>query len=249
MAEELGERVRTGVPVRRVERLSDGTVQVGTDRGRTKAKAVIIAVAPAHRGAIEFEPPLPTGYTGLAERWPQGRLSKAYAAYDKPFWREGGCSGEALSDEGPVFITFDVSPSDDGPGILLRVHRRGRVRSARPRRTAASGDRRIHRAVRRSRLEADRLRRPSLGEEAFAPGGPTAAVPRVPGPPTASGFGNLSTESIGPERKPRTSGPGFSTARCARAGGRPPRCISGCRVRTRWPAAGSPTRRARAGRR
>src|SRR5690606_35447101 len=51
--------------------------------------------------------------------WPQGRLSKAYAAYDTPFWRADGHSGEALSDTGPVFITFDVSPGAGGPGILL----------------------------------------------------------------------------------------------------------------------------------
>ncbi|BCI52303.1 monooxygenase [Mycolicibacterium litorale] len=177
MAEELGERVRTGVPVRRVERLSDGTVQVGTDRGRTKAKAVIIAVAPAHRGAIEFEPPLPTGYTGLAERWPQGRLSKAYAAYDKPFWREGGCSGEALSDEGPVFITFDVSPSDDGPGILLGFTDAAAFDQLAP-------DERRRRAIAGfTALFGDPASKPIdyvdhlWGEEAFAPGGPTAAVP------------------------------------------------------------------------
>lgn len=48
-----------------------------------------------------------------------GALSKAFVAYDKPFWRAEGLSGEALTDTAPVFITFDVSPSDDGPGILM----------------------------------------------------------------------------------------------------------------------------------
>ena len=78
-----------------------------------------MAVLPAHRGGIAFAPALPPEYEKLAEHWPQGRLSKAYAAYETPFWRKNGCSGEALSDEGPVFITFDVSPGDAGPGILL----------------------------------------------------------------------------------------------------------------------------------
>ena len=52
--------------------------------------------------------------------WPQGALSKAYAVYPRPFWRDAGHSGQALSDEGPVFITFDVSPGDDGPGGRAR---------------------------------------------------------------------------------------------------------------------------------
>ena len=63
--------------------------------------------------------PLPPEYEKLAQHWPQGNLSKAYVAYETPFWRADGRSGEALSDEGPVFITFDVSPSDADPGILL----------------------------------------------------------------------------------------------------------------------------------
>ena len=119
MAEELGERVVLNAVVRSIERHVDGTLAVGSDRGDVAAKAVIVAVPPAHRAGITFDPALPPEYEKLTEHWPQGNLSKAYAAYDTPFWREDGCSGEALSDEGPVFITFDVSPSDSGPGILL----------------------------------------------------------------------------------------------------------------------------------
>lgn len=47
-----------------------------------------------------------------------GALSKAFVAYETPFWRNDGLSGEAVTDTGPVFITFDVSP-DGGPGILM----------------------------------------------------------------------------------------------------------------------------------
>jgi monoamine oxidase len=177
MAEQLGERVRTGAPVRRVERDTGGILHVHTDHGRTTARAVVVAVAPAHRETIAFDPQLPAGYMDLASSWPQGRLSKAYVAYDKPFWRDGGCSGEALSDEGPVFITFDVSPSDDGPGVLLGFT------------DAASFDE-LPAEERRDRalagfaaLFGDAAAEPIdyvdhlWGAEAFAPGGPTAAVP------------------------------------------------------------------------
>ncbi|KUI24806.1 monooxygenase [Mycobacterium sp. IS-1742] len=185
MAAELGDRVRIGAPVRRVQRDADGTLQVHTDSGHATARAVIVAIAPAHRDAITFEPRLPAGYTDLATHWPQGRLSKAYAAYDRPFWREGGCSGEALSDEGPVFITFDVSPSDDGPGVLLGFTDAAAfdVLSPEERRTRALAG--------FAALFGDEAAAPVdyvdhlWGAEAFAPGGPTAAVP--PGAWTAHG--------------------------------------------------------------
>ncbi|MGE2716819.1 flavin monoamine oxidase family protein, partial [Mycolicibacterium litorale] len=141
--------------------------------------------APAHRDAIAFEPPLPSGYTDLATHWPQGRLSKAYAAYDRPFWREGGCSGEALSDEGPVFITFDVSPSNDGPGILLGFTDAAAFDQLSP------DERKRHAIAGFTALFGESASTPIdyvdhlWGAEEFAPGGPTAAVP--PGAWTAYG--------------------------------------------------------------
>jgi monoamine oxidase len=177
MAEELGDRVATRAPVRRVHRDTDGTLHVETDHGRTAARAVIVAVAPAHRETIAFEPPLPAGYTDLATHWPQGRLSKVYAAYDRPFWRDGGCSGEALSDEGPVFITFDVSPSDDGPGILLGFTDAAAFDRMSPderRQSAVAGFTSLFGDAASAPIDYVDHR---WGAEAFAPGGPTAAVP------------------------------------------------------------------------
>jgi monoamine oxidase len=177
MAEQLGPKVVLDSPVRRIERHADGTVSVHTDRGSTTAAAVIVAVAPAHRQAIAFEPALPAEYDELATRWPQGRLSKAYAAYETPFWRAGGCSGEALSDEGPVFITFDVSPSANGPGILLGFTDAAAF-------DPLPADQRRQQALDGfGALFGDTARTPidyvdhCWGAEEFAPGGPTAAVP------------------------------------------------------------------------
>ncbi|ABK73456.1 flavin monoamine oxidase family protein [Mycolicibacterium smegmatis] len=177
MADELGQRIALDAPVQRIERHSGGDIGVTFTTGHVRARAVVIAIAPQHRGDIEFDPPLPPEYTELAARWPQGRLSKAYAAYDRPFWRANGCSGEALSDEGPVFITFDVSPGDEGPGILLGFTD-ARTFDALPpeqRRQRALGG--------FATFFGDAARDPidyldhCWGTEAFAPGGPTAAVP------------------------------------------------------------------------
>jgi monoamine oxidase len=157
MADELGSRVVLNAIVRDIERRADGTVTVDSDQGRVSGKAVIVAIPPAHRAGIEFEPALPPEYEKLAQHWPQGSLSKAYAAYETPFWRADGCSGEALSDEGPVFITFDVSPSDAGPGVLLGFTDARTFDALRARACRLRG------ALRRRRVNADRLRRPSLG--------------------------------------------------------------------------------------
>ena len=177
MAEELGERVVLNAVVRSIARHTDGTLTVGSDRGDVAAKAVIVAVPPEHRAGITFDPALPPEYEKLTEHWPQGNLSKAYVAYDTPFWRENGYSGEALSDEGPVFITFDVSPSDAGPGILLGftdARRFDPLPAERRREQALEGF---------ATLFGDAARHPidyldhCWGTEEFAPGGPTAAVP------------------------------------------------------------------------
>jgi monoamine oxidase len=177
MAEELGQRVVLNAAVHIIERRTDGTLTVGTDRGEVVAKAVIVAVPPAHRAGIEFIPELPAEYGKLAQHWPQGSLSKAYVAYETPFWRANGCSGEALSDEGPVFITFDVSPSDAGPGILLGFTD---ARTFDPLPAEQRRERVLEGFV---TLFGDAAAHPidyvdhRWGTEEFAPGGPTAAVP------------------------------------------------------------------------
>lgn len=192
-AAELGTRVVLNAPVRRIERHGGG-VTVTTDTGQAEAGYVIVAIPPAHRLAIEFTPPLPPECAQLARHWPQGRLSKAYAAYSTPFWRTAGFSGQALSDEGPVFITFDVSPHPDGPGILMGFvdARRFDALPAEGRRDAAL------RCF--ATLFGDDALKPldyvdhRWGIEQFAPGGPTAAVP----PGSWTRYGRWLHEPVGP---------------------------------------------------
>jgi monoamine oxidase len=192
MAEELGGRVHLGAPVRRIEHGTGGVV-VHTDGAPIQARAVVVAIAPEHRAAITFDPELPAGHADLARHWPQGHLSKAYAAYETPFWRTVGQSGEALSDDGPVFITFDVSPGDGGPGVLLGF-------------TDARTFDPLEPDARRARaldcfasLFGDGARHPidyvdhRWGAEPFAPGGPTAAVP----PGSWTTYGQWLREPVG----------------------------------------------------
>lgn len=176
MAEALGDRVRLDSVVERIEHNGSG-VTVHTAAGAVTARAVVVAVPPAHRAAIVFDPGLPAGYAELAKNWPLGNLSKAYAAYETPFWRTAGQSGEALSDDGSVFITFDVSPGDGGPGVLLGFTD---ARSFDP---LEPQERRARALECFAGLFGEAARNPvdyvdhRWSAESFGPGGPTAAVP------------------------------------------------------------------------
>lgn len=115
--------VRTAAPVTSVRDVPGGDLILRTSAGEIRARAVVVAVPPAMRGRIDFDPPLPPAHQAISQRMPQGALSKAYAVYETPFWRADGLNGQSLSDDGPVFITFDASPRPEagspGKGVLL----------------------------------------------------------------------------------------------------------------------------------
>ena len=75
--------------------------------------------ADARRRGIAYDPPLPGYRDQLTQRMPQGAVIKCIAVYDEPFWRADGLTGQAASDAGPVRVTFDNSPPDGSPGVLL----------------------------------------------------------------------------------------------------------------------------------
>lgn len=119
LAAQLGPALRLNAPVRSIE-VTDEGVRVSTAEEHVTARAVVVAVPPSQRGRIDVSPALPSVHAQMAQRWPAGVLSKAYAVYERPFWRDSDLSGQGLSDTGPVFITFDAGPAgSDGPGVLL----------------------------------------------------------------------------------------------------------------------------------
>jgi monoamine oxidase len=48
-----------------------------------------------------------------------GSVVKVNAIYPTPFWRDHGLNGAAVSDTGPIRITYDNSPPDGRPGVLV----------------------------------------------------------------------------------------------------------------------------------
>ena len=118
MAKKLGDRVVLKAPVHEIHQGKDG-VRMSTSRGEWRAKRAIVAVPPTLAGRIEYSPKLPGSRDQLTQRVPMGSVVKCMAVYDEPFWRADGLSGMATSDTGPVKLTYDNSPPDSRPGVLL----------------------------------------------------------------------------------------------------------------------------------
>jgi monoamine oxidase len=100
-------------------RRKDGGFLVSTRHGTWRGKRVLVAVPPPLVDRMEFHPPLLPSHAQLAQRQPMGTAIKCNAVYDEPFWRPQGLNGFTISDTGPVKITYDNSPRDGKPGVLV----------------------------------------------------------------------------------------------------------------------------------
>lgn len=118
IAAELGSAIELSSPVRRIVQ-DDAGVSVVTDRGTRRASYAIVAVPPALAARIDHEPGLPAARDALTQRMPMGATIKCIAGYERPFWRDKGLSGEAVSTGGPVVVVFDDSPPDGTRGALV----------------------------------------------------------------------------------------------------------------------------------
>jgi monoamine oxidase len=119
VADAMGaDRLALAAPVRRIAHGADG-VTVTADGVEVRARRAIVALPPALAGRISYDPPLPGYRDQLTQRMAQGTVIKCMAIYPAPFWRADGLTGQAASDVGPVRVTFDNSPPDAEPGVLL----------------------------------------------------------------------------------------------------------------------------------
>ncbi|MDY7232207.1 flavin monoamine oxidase family protein [Hyalangium rubrum] len=111
MAEPLGARVVLSAPVRAVHQDANGVTVHGEGRSWT-ARYAVVAVPPALAERMDFGAELPATRRRAHTELPMGSVIKMVATYARPFWREAGYSGEAVSDVGPIRLCFD----DSGPG-------------------------------------------------------------------------------------------------------------------------------------
>ncbi|GHF00459.1 putative flavin-containing monoamine oxidase AofH [Amycolatopsis deserti] len=130
VSERLAEKVdvRLGCPVATIAQDDQG-VTVTTRSGETlSAQRVIVAVPPTLAGRLHYDPVLPAWRDQLTQKLPAGTVVKVFASYPTPFWRDRGLNGQAISDEGPVKVTFDVSPPEAEVGVLLGFVEGGEAR-------------------------------------------------------------------------------------------------------------------------
>jgi monoamine oxidase len=118
IAEELDGRILCGCPVEGI--VDNGSsVEISAGAVQVTARRAIVAAPPALVRRIRFEPAQPALRLRALESIPLGAVIKIAAVYERPFWRERGLSGRALSLEGPVTGTLDNSPPDGRAGVLM----------------------------------------------------------------------------------------------------------------------------------
>jgi monoamine oxidase len=118
VAAALGDSIVLNAPVRRIE-WSDSGVSAHSDDVVVSAQRAIVAIPPTLAGRISYEPGLPALRDQLTQRMPQGTLMKFEAVYPTPFWRDRGLTGQVVSENGPVKVTFDITPESGRPGIMM----------------------------------------------------------------------------------------------------------------------------------
>ncbi|MEA2256213.1 MAG: monoamine oxidase, partial [Solirubrobacteraceae bacterium] len=118
VAQALGSSVVLSRPVRRLV-TRKGTVTAVADGLRVTAARAIVAVPPPLAARIDYHPQLPALRDQLTQRMPMGTVVKVHAVYPQPFWRAKGLTGQAVADTPPAQVTFDNTPPEGSPGILM----------------------------------------------------------------------------------------------------------------------------------
>lgn len=117
LAARLGRAVHLGVAVRAIEQ--DGHVTLHASNRAFAARRAVVTIPKTLAGRIAYSPSLPPAHDQILQREPMGSVLKVNAIYATPFWRDAGLNGQAVSDTGPIRITYDNSPPDGKPGILV----------------------------------------------------------------------------------------------------------------------------------
>jgi monoamine oxidase len=117
LAAALGDRIICNQPV---EAIADRGhhVEVETARLSVTARRAIVAAPPSLAARIRFEPGLPATRRQALSSLPLGAVVKIAAVYERPFWREQGLSGRAITVDQTLTSTLDASPPE-GPGVLM----------------------------------------------------------------------------------------------------------------------------------
>ena len=119
LAQQIKGEIRTNAAAQAVIKQSDGSYLVrAADGSCHSCIAVVIAIPPALRSRIVFEPGLPAQVSGLQQRSPMGSMIKVLTVYPTAWWREQGLNGYAQGTLPTIEMTADSSPPSGKPGVL-----------------------------------------------------------------------------------------------------------------------------------
>lgn len=116
------DRILLNCPVTAIR--DDGQISVHTNIDKDQvitADRVVLALPPRVAAEMQFEPALPPqAVTDMRaiQTWMAGH-AKIVAVYERPFWRDAGLSGDAMSHRGPLVEIHDASDPDSGLGALF----------------------------------------------------------------------------------------------------------------------------------
>lgn len=118
------ERMRLNAVLTRLERSEDGVLAhfAGSSGPAVRARRVVLALPPRLVAAnVVFDPDLPDTVLQAMRAvptWMAGH-AKLIAFYPRPFWRDAGLSGDAISHRGPLAEIHDASIPGIPEGALF----------------------------------------------------------------------------------------------------------------------------------
>jgi monoamine oxidase len=107
MANDLAGRIVYDAPVSSIDTRS-GKAVVATGQGAFTGRRVIVAMSPAIAGRISYPGGLTTARNRLHTQMKMGYEGKFQAAYDAPFWRDAGLTGQVIGNGSPLDVTFET---------------------------------------------------------------------------------------------------------------------------------------------
>jgi monoamine oxidase len=128
MAEDLGNALVVGAPVRAITQSTKGAT-VDADGITVTAERVVMAIPPALAGHVRYDPILPPEHAILFHLMPGGTEIKTIAVYDEPFWREDGLAGSSAAMDDLAEVTLDTSQPDSPLGVLASYAAGGKART------------------------------------------------------------------------------------------------------------------------
>lgn len=121
MARELSGRILFRAAAHSVKQ-DGGGIAVSGDGFTVRAQRAVVAMSPWMASRLSYEPlDGPTQVRlQMMQRVPMGSAWKVHVAYDRPFWRDEGLSGQVTSDAFLPKIVFDTTqPTAGAPGVIM----------------------------------------------------------------------------------------------------------------------------------